>query len=348
MTWLLRFTRSDLNRLQKWQVRFINLQTTDQMAGFVHHFFPLADPTSQTTSYVNNKKELFVDIDRSLLRLQLKTGELIEGTECVREIFPQGEISPPGSLLTWLADRTRAMSCFENRGIQWVKAISLTILHWIRHIIKNTFSEQLIESEVMTELGSRNQENPHSTFTDPEIRWTPAPILTLVIPPLAGAEEWDSLDGDPFIGHTQGSSSGFVTLFTHPNIHQSLLRIYMSLWDPPQIQLHMAAGSVEPVSATRETGTGFIPRKIHILRRLVAGFNEGFQAIHGESGMQVNCILYLPPKPYAATILTLEDGSNAMGSWPASTEIPSEVLSYRQNLTALIENGKFNPWLRTW
>ena len=28
--------------------------------------------------------------------------------------------------------------------------------------------------------------------------------------------------------------------------------------------------------------------------------------------------------------------------------VPDDVLSYRQNMTALIEGGKWNPWRRTW
>ena len=28
--------------------------------------------------------------------------------------------------------------------------------------------------------------------------------------------------------------------------------------------------------------------------------------------------------------------------------MPDEVLSYRQNLTALVEHGEFNPWKREW
>jgi hypothetical protein len=64
--------------------------------------------------------------------------------------------------------------------------------------------------------------------------------------------------------------------------------------------------------------------------------------------MQANGILYLPPKPYSATIFEMRDGSTAMGTWPAAPDVPDEVLSYRQNLTALVQGDKFNPYGRTW
>jgi len=73
--------------------------------------------------------------------------------------------------------------------------------------------------------------------------------------------------------------------------------------------------------------------------------------------MQADGVLYLPPKPYAATVMELRDGTTAFGSWPgpppgvttiAEMTVPDDVLSYRQNLTALLEHGKYNPWGRTW
>jgi hypothetical protein len=91
-----------------------------------------------------------------------------------------------------------------------------------------------------------------------------------------------------------------------------------------------------------------IPRSPEVMRRVVAGFNGGFQAMHGEYGMQVSGVQYLPPKPYAATVMELRDGTTAFGSWPGTPDVPAEVMSYRQNLTALVEKGKFNPWGRTW
>jgi hypothetical protein len=102
------------------------------------------------------------------------------------------------------------------------------------------------------------------------------------------------------------------------------------------------------VSASGEGGPGLIPRVPEVMKRVVAGFNGGFQALHGEYGMQVDGILYLPPKPYAATILELRDGTTGFGAWPASGVVPDEVLSFRQNLTAIVEGGKWNPWGRTW
>jgi hypothetical protein len=110
----------------------------------------------------------------------------------------------------------------------------------------------------------------------------------------------------------------------------------------------MEAGTTEPISANGEHGPGMVPRAPEVMKHFVAAFNGGFQAQHGEYGMQANGIEYLPPKPYAATVVELRDGSNAFGTWPDSPVVPDDVIAFRQNLTALVEFGKFNPWGRNW
>jgi hypothetical protein len=187
------------------------------------------------------------------------------------------------------------------------------------------------------------------TFTDPDVGWPPAPISPPVSPPLPGEGQWIALDHDPFITPSPaGSPPAFVTTFLRPDPHRPDVRVYVTLWDPRQIELHIEAGTVEPVSANGEHGPGLVPRTPESMAHFVAAFNGGFQAQHGEYGMQADGIEYLPPKPYAATVLELRDGSNAFGAWPNAPEVPSDAVAYRQNLTALVQGGKYNPWGRTW
>jgi hypothetical protein len=49
---------------------------------------------------------------------------------------------------------------------------------------------------------------------------------------------------------------------------------------------------------------------------VVGASNAGFQAQHGEFGMMADGVVYLPPKPYAATVAVLRDGTTAFGTWP--------------------------------
>jgi hypothetical protein len=135
--------------------------------------------------------------------------------------------------------------------------------------------------------------------------------------------------------------------------------VYVTIWDPRQVQLRIAAGTREPISATGEQGTGMVPRDPQTLRLLVGAFNGGFQALHGEFGMMADDRVYIPPKPWAATVAVFEDGRVGMGSWPAPSwrgtrldeelanrQIPEAMVDFRQNLTSVVEDGRYNPWRR--
>jgi hypothetical protein len=110
----------------------------------------------------------------------------------------------------------------------------------------------------------------------------------------------------------------------------------------------MVPGTEEPQSATGEFGDGKIPRDPRLLSRLVAAFNGGFQSTHGDFGMMVERRMVVPPKPYAATIARLRDGSLGFGTWPYELTTPAEFVSFRQNLTPLVGDGAFNPYGREW
>ena len=108
------------------------------------------------------------------------------------------------------------------------------------------------------------------------------------------------------------------------------------------------SGTVEPKSATGETGPGMVPRTPAVMGRILAGFNGGFQAIHGEFGMMAEKVMYLPPKPFGATVAELADGSTAFGTWPEEAPVPDNIVSFRQNMTALLQDGVINPYKRHW
>jgi hypothetical protein len=256
------------------------------------------------------------------------------------------ERARPGNVVTWAVDRVRAVPWFGDDRMQWIKAVAFTLLDKVNA----RFSHGTTAQEVQDELGLPSSPAGPTTFTDPEVGFPPVPMKVPVSPPLPGEGQWIALDRDAFITPTPaGTAPAFVTSFVRPDVHRQDVRVYVTLWDPRQIGLHMEAGTVEPVAANGEHGPGLVPRTPEIMKHMVAGFNGGFQAQHGEYGMSANGIEYLPPKPYAATVVELRDGSNAFGAWPAAlTAAPDDVIAYRQNLTALVQDGKFNPWGRNW
>ena len=127
-----------------------------------------------------------------------------------------------------------------------------------------------------------------------------------------------------------------------------ILKIFVVLWDPRHLDLHMMSGTREPKTATGETGPGQVPRDPEVISNFVGAFNGGFQATHGEFGMMADSVVYLPPKPFAATVARLHDGSTGFGTWPKQDEIPENIDSFRQNLTPLVMDDKLNPYQRSW
>jgi hypothetical protein len=337
---------ADFTRLQRWQLALTNLQEKGQTGGVPHHAYALDPIASAAELQWQDDKLLAVVADGRAITLDVTKVEAVQGAGWVRAT--PDAVARPGALHIWARDRVGAMEWFGEERMFALKAVVFTVLDWVGRakskIVKDDTEQKIAED--LVGLGGQQGEKP--SFTDPEIGWPPAPLAPVLAPPLPGEGKWISLEGDPFIRQNVGVPASFVTTFVRADKQRPQTRIFITMWDPRQVALHMEAGTVEPVSATGEAGTGTIPRVPEVMRGVVAGFNGGFKADHGEYGMQANGIMYLPPKPFGATVLELRDGTTAFGSWPRSTDVPEDVLSYRQNMTALVQNDKFNPWGRTW
>ena len=343
----------DFTRTQKWQEALTNLQNTGDVHGIVHHVVSLDPIASRVSLAFRDDGMLEAVADGRTIVIDPAGPRAIEGAGWVR-VTPDHR-AKPGNVVTWAVDRVRDMQWFGVDRMQWLKAVAFTALDDVRRAKSKIFGDDTA-AEVADELGTVAQ-LARPEYTDPEIGWPPAPLAPILSRPLPGEGKWISLGNDPFVTPSYGLPSALVTTYLRPDKEREDARVYVTIWDPRQIALHMQAGTVEPLSATGEAGPGLIPRAPEVMRRVVAGFNGGFQAMHGEYGMQADGVLYLPPKPYAATVMELRDGTTAFGSWPglapgmtsiAGMTVPDDVLSYRQNLTALIEHGKVNPWGRTW
>jgi hypothetical protein len=336
--------QADFTRTQRIQAALTNIQQTGQAAGIAHVAFALDPVASRTEISWRDDGALVIQADTHRIVVDPRRPAVLEGADFVR-VVPD-ERARPGNLVTWAVDRVRAMPWFGDDTMQWVKAVAFTVADELRA----TFSGGTTAEEVRDEIGLPAAANAMAaSFTDPDVGWPPAPLKPAYAHPLPGEGQWIALEHDAFITPSlDGSAPAFVTSFLRPDLQRSDVRVYVTLWDPRQVALHMEAGTVEPISATGEHGTGLIPRAPEVMEHVVAAFNGGFQAQHGEYGMRAEGIEYLPPKPYAATVVELRDGSNGFGAWPASANIPDDVIGMRQNLTALVQNGRYNPWGRTW
>ncbi len=336
---------ADFTRTQKLQAAITNLQQTGQTRGVAHDTFAL-DPIARDVAIAwQPDGSLEARADGHRILVDPTATRVVAGEDFVR-VVPD-EQGRPGTLVTWAVDRARAVPWIGDDRMQWIKAVAFTMLDKVHAATASGTTAEDVQGELGLSATAPAPGAP--TFTDPEVGWPPAPIKPPIAPALPGEGQWIPLDKDRFITPTvSGENPAFVTSYLRPSRERPDVRVYVTLWDSRQLALHMEAGTVEPISANGEHGPGIVPRKPEVMQRLVAAFNGGFQAQHGEYGMESSGVEYLPPKPYAATVVELRDGSNGFGNWPNSGVVPDDIIGFRQNLTALVQDGKYNPWGRIW
>jgi hypothetical protein len=328
-------------RLARAERALMNLQRVGQIGGVGRRSFKL-DPAARQLSLSFAAEELVALADDHRIGIKPSPGGAISGQRFVQE--DDRGISQPGSFVTWAVDRARESSWFGDERMQLTKAVAYRALDTIDRAALAVHRPD--ENAAAAELG--DVVSSPAAPTNPETGWPPAPLQGIVTPSTEGEGKWFLLDKDPFVRTTPGAPPALVTTYLRADGARPDTRVYVVEWDPRQVELGMVPGTEEPQSATGEIGNGMIPRDPRILSRLVAAFNGGFQSTHGDFGMMVDRRVLVPPKPYAATIARLRDGSLGFGTWPYDLATPPEFVSFRQNLTPLVGDGAFNPYGREW
>lgn len=319
-----------------------NLQETGRFEGVGRRFFKL-DPPADHVALGFTDHALVIDADAH--QVKVSTDHPSDNRDHYAiETTPRK--ARPGNLLTWAVDRVRALPWFGDRNMQLLKAVAFTATDELDEIVSSVSGTDGSKA-VAEELGELYAA-PTNDATDPETGWPPAPMEPMISPALKGEGKWVRLDNDPFVGKNPSAPTPFVFSFIRTDHKHIYSQIFVTVWDPRQVELHPVSGTVEPKSATGETGSGEVPRRPEVMGRLLGAVNGGFQAMHGEFGMMAERTVYLPPKPYAATIALMNDGSTGFGTWPESAPIPKDMRSFRQNLTPLVVDEKANPYHRYW
>ena len=142
----------------------------------------------------------------------------------------------------------------------------------------------------------------------------------------------------------------FYRTFVRPDADRPYSHVILVAMDMRQLDLAMEAGTEDPKPLTGGHGPGRIPRDSAVASRVVAAFNGGFKTEHGNYGMMVNRRILLPPQPSAATVVVLKDHRVGLGTWGDTHEVgglrgipDDDIVSFRQNLDALVDRGEINP-----
>jgi len=144
------------------------------------------------------------------------------------------------------------------------------------------------------------------------------------------------------------SGSAIYRTMLHPDPERAYAELFVFALDLSQVLVHPVAGSVEPKADRPLPGVsrpGVVPEADR--PRLIAAFNGGFKAEHGEFGMRVDGTELLGAKSYSCTFAGNDDGALTIGTF-SKLAAPSETYAWwRQTPSCMVENGALHPGLRS-
>lgn len=346
--------------IERLQNDITNLQKTGRMAGFGHRRYQLVAPV-EALRLEHDAGRIVAEVGDARLSLDPARVEPLEGASLVEV---QAQTKGRTGMIAWVVDTVRGVSWIGPEPIEWAENRAFAVKDALTRAWHGVFGSPDTAQQVADDLSMPDQVDEARmailTVTDPELGWPPAPLEPVIQdPPVEGEGGWIPIVDDPYVNSYPNAPAAFYQTFLRADPERAFTRVYVTIWDPRQVQLRMMAGTVEPESATGQRGRGMIPRDPETMRFLVGAFNGGFQALHGEFGMMAEDRVYLPPKPWAATVAVFDDGRVGMGSWPApdwrgayydeqlaNRQIPEDMVAFRQNLTSVVEDGRYNPWER--
>jgi hypothetical protein len=339
-----------------------NFQDTGRFAGFGRIRYAFDEPVEQATLGVDGSEFVARLSNGRLVRLRGGAFEPVFGGEVVEAA--RTEAAQPGKI-TWVVDTVRRVSWIGPEPIAWLEHRVFGAIDWWDRFSFEYIGHRETDAEVVEQLGVVVEPTESGrralAVVDPARGFPPPALRPVVSDPSDGEGEWIIVQNDPFVGGFPNAPPAFAQTHLRVDPDRPFARVFLVVWDPRMLQLRVMSGTREPESATGATGPGMIDRDPEVLTRVVAGFNGGFQAMHGEFGAMSDGQVYLPPKPYAATVGVYRDGRVAMGSWvglpegarvfselAAVEQIPEGMFEFRQNLTSVVEDGRINPWRRWW
>jgi len=348
-----------------------NVQRTGQPQGLRVRRFELETPAPGVVAPRLEGDRLIADLPGGTLEVELAGDRVLRGA-ALAHLLPTSKGRP--QLIGWTVDTLRAVSWIGPRRIEWLEHKAFLARDVVQRAV-HRFAPEASDDDIARDMGLGAPTTPGAerqaalaaapppawasaaggarTVDEPTLAatgWPPENLTPMDLPKRYESEGvWAPLEGDEIVPGRPGAPPLFVTTWLRADADRQYARAYVVAWDPRAVELKIRSGASEPVDETGATGTGQIPRDPATLRRLVGAFNGGFQAIHGEYGLAEEGHEFLPPKPWAATVAELADGSVGFGTWPESLdEAPADVVAYRQNLTPLVADGRFNPYGRTW
>jgi len=178
----------------------------------------------------------------------------------------------------------------------------------------------------------------HPTATATPTPWQPAAAAALG--QLEGEGIWS-----PYLFGEDHQAVAYRTFF-QPDPERPFALVAVVAIDLSQTQLHFVLGSEEPSRPDGPRGRGQIPTEHRNAGILLATFNGGFKATHGQFGAMADGVEALPPQDGLATVGLYRDGQIRIGAWGTDILSDDNLIAWRQNAPLIIDKGEMTEAAR--
>jgi hypothetical protein len=162
----------------------------------------------------------------------------------------------------------------------------------------------------------------------------PAPLVPIASPPVGGEGQWS-----PAGRLVHGLPAVYTTVLRPSAIHTSYV-VGIAWMDTTLLKATLYSGSQipggGPFSHTAPVSPG-------AATSLVAAFNAGFQMSDANGGYYTDGRTVDPLRNGAASFVIYKNGSSTVGEWGRDVSMTPDVVSVRQNLDLLVDNGQVVP-----
>jgi hypothetical protein len=140
---------------------------------------------------------------------------------------------------------------------------------------------------------------------------------------------------------TRGSEPALYRTFVRPDPLRPYSRAIVVAMDMRQLELGIVSGTEIPKPNAGPPGEGRLTGNRSALGRVVAVVSGGRTERGGRFGMQAGGRLLVPPEPGKTAIVELALGETRIGPWPFGSDVPEDVVGFRQGLDTLLDaNGR--------
>ncbi|MGD0748569.1 MAG: phosphodiester glycosidase family protein [Acidimicrobiales bacterium] len=162
----------------------------------------------------------------------------------------------------------------------------------------------------------------------------PAPITPLATPPIAGEGQWSPagrlVDGLPAVYETMLRPSAIHTSYVVGVAWMDTKLLKATLYSGSQIPGGGPYTHTAPISPTDAT-------------TVVSAFNAGFLMSDANGGYYTDNKTVIPLRTGAASFVVYKNGSATVAQWGRDATMGPDIVSVRQNLDLLVDNGQVVP-----